>query len=73
MTEDCRNCHRPHGSINNNLLTARMPFLCYQCHKNRHSYTGIYTKNFTRCTDCHSEIHGTDTPGILDGGGEMVR
>jgi DmsE family decaheme c-type cytochrome len=66
LSEDCTSCHRPHGSVNNNLLTARVPFLCLQCH------TGHRTDNlsapedkstfYTRCTDCHSQIHGTDFP-----------
>jgi DmsE family decaheme c-type cytochrome len=76
-TEDCRNCHVSHGSVNNNLLTARMPFLCYQCHKNqpRHSLATANDKlEFgTNCTDCHSEIHGTDTPSVFTGTGKFLR
>jgi len=68
--EDCRTCHSPHGSVNNNLLVVRVPFLCLQCHdphpaadttgasNARQRRVGIYT----RCTDCHSQIHGTDRP-----------
>ena len=71
VTEDCRNCHTPHGSINNNLLTAKMPFLCWQCHKNQPFHAqqtaGNKLEYDTRCTDCHTEIHGTDTPGIFGG------
>ena len=61
VTEDCRNCHTPHGSVNNQLLSVRQPFLCLQCHENPHS---TVVDRLTRCTDCHSEIHGTDTPGL---------
>ena len=32
VQEDCRNCHVPHGSVANNLLTANQPTLCLQCH-----------------------------------------
>lgn len=32
VQEDCRNCHVPHGSVVNNLLTANQPALCLQCH-----------------------------------------
>lgn len=32
VQEDCRNCHMPHGSVANNLLTANEPTLCLQCH-----------------------------------------
>jgi len=68
VTDDCRTCHVSHGSPNNGLLTSRMPFLCLQCHEGHgvgRSTTGPATKltYFTRCTDCHTEIHGTDTPG----------
>ncbi len=62
-TEDCRSCHNAHGSVNNNLLTVREPFLCLQCHAG-HWSVGIANKGayYTRCTDCHSQIHGTDIP-----------
>ncbi len=69
LTEDCRNCHRPHGSINNNLLKVNEPFLCLQCHnghrdKSRDALASPSMKQsfYTRCTDCHSMIHGTDMP-----------
>ena len=65
-TEDCRTCHRPHGSVNNNLLTVQMPFLCLQCHSGHFTSTTSTLESkgafFTRCTDCHSQIHGTDIP-----------
>ena len=73
VTDDCRNCHVPHGSANNNLLTARVPYLCLQCHM--HHSIGVEVgggnnntnvakpRMFTNCTDCHSQIHGTDLPG----------
>ncbi|MBI5189444.1 MAG: DmsE family decaheme c-type cytochrome [Nitrospirae bacterium] len=60
VTEDCRNCHVSHGSVNDGLLTSKMPYLCYQCHES-HRVTGS-TDRATRCTDCHTEIHGTDSP-----------
>jgi predicted CXXCH cytochrome family protein len=68
--EDCVTCHRPHGSVNNNLLVAREPFLCLQCHEGHRitSRTGGNTSVesrrafYSRCTDCHSRIHGTDLP-----------
>jgi len=70
VAEECINCHRPHGSINNNLLVAREPFLCLQCHVGHNlntpggSTTSAESKRtfYTRCTDCHSSIHGTDLP-----------
>jgi DmsE family decaheme c-type cytochrome len=80
--EDCRNCHVPHGSVNNGLLKARQPFLCLQCHKSQ-PHHGLGTSEaakdtntltyYTRCTDCHSEIHGTDTPGTFSKIGSFTR
>lgn len=67
-TEDCTTCHSPHGSVNNNLLTVRMPFLCMQCHEG-HGKNAAY---YTRCTDCHSQIHGTDIPSP-GGGGSFIQ
>lgn len=66
-TEDCDTCHSPHGSVNNNLLNVPMPFLCLQCHAGHRTATtadqferkGAF---YTRCTDCHSSIHGSDLP-----------
>lgn len=65
VTENCSNCHSPHGSVNRKLLTAAMPFLCIQCHSPGHrSILAPGTKSLfaNRCTDCHSTIHGSDTP-----------
>jgi DmsE family decaheme c-type cytochrome len=47
VAEDCAVCHRPHGSVNAGLLTARGPALCQQ------------GKN---CLNCHSQIHGSNHP-----------
>jgi DmsE family decaheme c-type cytochrome len=64
--EDCRTCHNPHGSVSNNLLTVQLPFLCLQCHGGHRTDSGddevTRSDTWTRCTDCHSQIHGTDTP-----------
>jgi DmsE family decaheme c-type cytochrome len=65
VTENCSNCHSPHGSVNRRLLSAAMPFLCIQCHSPGHRSTmNPDTRPLfaNRCTDCHSAIHGSDTP-----------
>ena len=66
LNEDCRACHSPHGSVNNNLLILREPFLCLQCHSSHRisSTTTAEQKRafYTRCSDCHSQIHGSDLP-----------
>ncbi len=65
VTEDCMNCHFSHGSVNDNLLRQKEPFLCRQCHP-QHPVTGTLAgsriERNTRCSDCHSQLHGTDTP-----------
>jgi DmsE family decaheme c-type cytochrome len=64
VTENCANCHTPHGSVNNNLLNAAMPFLCLQCHGGHtlDNTAGVKGLFVNRCTDCHSQVHGTDIP-----------
>ena len=74
LTEQCTNCHNQHGSVNNNLLKLSGPFLCKQCHtQHPNSSDSLASKAmfYTRCTDCHSTIHGSDTPGIT--GGTLTR
>jgi DmsE family decaheme c-type cytochrome len=76
LTEDCRACHTPHGSVNNNLLVVREPFLCLQCHPS-HPIDSTTTDErkrafYTRCTDCHSQIHGSDLPS-QSGKGNFTR
>lgn len=77
VTEDCSNCHTPHGSVNNNLLSAAMPFLCLQCHAGHTLGTDSASTNRrlfnTRCTDCHSQIHGTDIPTSAQNPGRFLR
>ena len=65
VTENCINCHIPHGSINRRLLSAAMPFLCIQCHDPGHRgvlAAGQKQLFANRCTDCHSAVHGSNTP-----------
>jgi len=70
-TENCAMCHSPHGSVNNSLLKLPETFLCKQCHPTHrisNDDLGGKSMSFTRCTDCHSMIHGSDTPGMSTGG-----
>lgn len=77
VMDNCHNCHSPHGSVNPNLLNAREPFLCLQCHEghfiNEPSGRSISPESaryyYTRCTDCHSTIHGSDAPSASGRGG----
>lgn len=66
LTERCTSCHQPHGSVHNNLLRASGAFLCLQCHSGHATSSASSPESkgafYTRCTDCHSQIHGTDLP-----------
>lgn len=67
VTERCTSCHAPHGSVTRRLLNTTMPYLCLQCHSGAHQRLlsadsrekAIFAR---RCTDCHTMIHGSDTP-----------
>jgi len=61
LMEDCTICHLPHGGQNDFLLAERQPFLCKQCHE-QHPLLGaaVLPRYGTNCTNCHSQIHGTD-------------
>ncbi len=71
VTEDCSICHNPHGTNSANLLKARAPFLCQQCHNDdgHRSHPGVLPNARTTSTDalgavgrgclnCHTNIHG---------------
>lgn len=65
VTENCMNCHVPHGSVNRGLLSSAIPFLCIQCHNPGHRGTvaaGQKQLFANRCTDCHSAVHGSNSP-----------
>ncbi|TKB50486.1 DmsE family decaheme c-type cytochrome [Ferrimonas sediminicola] len=69
VIDDCSNCHTPHGSINDNLLKARAPLLCQQCHSgNVHAsrpYGADGDSAFTAggsCLNCHAQVHGSNHP-----------
>jgi len=74
VTEDCTLCHRSHGSNNPGLLTRRPPFLCQQCHsRTGHPSVGRTGNDLpsgkasgfllsTSCSNCHSQVHGSNHP-----------
>ena len=75
VREDCSTCHTPHGSTQKALLNSRQPFLCQECHLGtRHVSTnydgsGVVSRGGSEekllgqsCTNCHSEIHGSNHP-----------
>jgi len=65
---NCLNCHKPHGSINPHLLVINLPLLCQRCHigthhpSSPHAAGQIYVIN-QQCANCHSQIHGSNSPG----------
>lgn len=78
VTDDCTNCHNPHGSTVERLLKVRMPFLCQQCHEptsHRGNVPGFINANpydnqpqsrgitqARACLNCHTNIHGGNSP-----------
>ncbi len=70
VRENCLNCHEPHGANADKLLAAKRPFLCQRCHiTTRHPSTlydgsDLATNRLLNrsCTNCHSQIHGSNDP-----------
>jgi DmsE family decaheme c-type cytochrome len=76
VREDCTNCHNPHGSVNPRLLKEKVPFLCLDCHSAVNDMGGVgvsrgsvaahsgsmYLYGDRSCLNCHSQIHGSDSP-----------
>lgn len=74
--EDCTLCHTPHGSVYQALLKKNPPLLCQQCHSvNGHPAVGytpaglpggsVAPSGFLLaggCTNCHSQVHGSNHP-----------
>lgn len=70
--EDCSTCHDAHGTVNDNLLTTRGPFLCQQCHMASFhpstAFSGLDVETADQnvagknCLNCHSQIHGSNHP-----------
>jgi len=69
LMEDCTVCHMAHGSQNDMLLVERMPFLCKQCHPQHPLFDKASLRRFGgNCTNCHSQIHGSDLNNPLGTG-----
>lgn len=73
VQDNCTNCHNPHGTNNDNMLVLRPPMLCQTCHIwSRHPGTNYVDRDVVgsgnnraigkSCTNCHTQIHGTNHP-----------
>jgi DmsE family decaheme c-type cytochrome len=76
VTEDCSLCHTAHGSVRPALLTKSPPLLCQQCHSSAGHPSVARTSNSLpggsaggsifvvggSCTNCHSQVHGSNHP-----------
>lgn len=74
VTEDCSICHNSHGTTTANLLKARAPFLCQECHSHtshpgqvgalptvRNTGTQVVGTVGRGCVNCHTNIHGSNS------------
>jgi DmsE family decaheme c-type cytochrome len=78
VSEDCGLCHRAHGSNHPAMLTKRPPLLCQQCHSQAGHPSVAYTAGGLPtgtpnafllaggCTNCHSQVHGSNHPSGAD-------
>jgi DmsE family decaheme c-type cytochrome len=82
VTEDCGICHEPHGTVTNNLLRQPATFLCLRCHAGHRSEhrplddpanSGMRQALYTDCSQCHSQIHGSDLISQSLRGGGLTR
>ena len=74
VAENCLDCHSPHGSNHRDLLQARTPWLCQQCHmapfhpSTALSGTGLPGEAANAsllgrdCMNCHTQMHGSNHP-----------
>ena len=68
VMENCTNCHDAHGTTRPQMLKASAPRLCQQCHDPQYhpSTPQLATARYAfnrGCTNCHSQIHGSNSPG----------
>lgn len=67
VNEDCSYCHNSHGSNIDAMLKTRMPMLCQNCHEGD-AHRGLPPEENSRfttgraCANCHTNIHGSNSP-----------
>ena len=76
VAEDCTLCHTPHGSVYQALLKKSPPLLCQECHSVAGHPSVARTGSALpggsagpsgfllagACTNCHSQVHGSNHP-----------
>lgn len=79
LMDDCSQCHQPHGSPFGGLLRYQEPFLCLGCHsghgergRTANPTEGYKRAIYTKCTNCHPQIHGSDQPGDTTPGSVFI-
>lgn len=69
VAEDCTICHKPHGSVNRELLAQAEPLICIKCHRGPHTgwaAGGVQKARlntqilYQSCSGCHVNLHGSD-------------
>jgi DmsE family decaheme c-type cytochrome len=75
VQEDCSICHNPHGTTNPSLLKIRQPFLCQSCHEPSSHQATVPANGLVGpggpttaqnvimargCSNCHTNIHGSN-------------
>lgn len=80
VSENCDICHNPHGTVTNNLLKQPPTFLCLRCHAGHRGQrrdidkVSLYRPAFyTDCSQCHSQVHGSDLPAATRNGPRLTR
>ncbi len=79
--ENCAICHEPHGAVANYLLRRPPTFLCLGCHVGHNAESGSHLTQgrvnvnanpairpafYGDCTQCHTQVHGSDVPSPTD-------
>ena len=75
VSDDCTNCHNPHGTVAESMLKMRPPFLCQTCHTPHAAiqptlgvgstgpgWNGVNITQGRACLNCHTQIHGSNNP-----------
>jgi predicted CXXCH cytochrome family protein len=64
VTEDCTNCHTPHGSNITPLLKFRPPFLCQGCHDATHASESPVGRNAAGIQGGLNTTNGPSTTNV---------